>query len=57
MNSKDKTYSSILVIIDKLRKITYYEQVEIKINTLALTEIIIKMVMRHNGLSDLIVYD
>ena len=51
-NWKGEIYNSILVIVDWLTKMVYYELVKVTINTLALAEVIIKMVVRHHDLPD-----
>ncbi len=52
---KSKTYDLILVIVNRLTKMVYYEQVMMIINTLALAEIIVEVLVRHHSLSDSIV--
>ena len=47
---KDKTYDSILVIIDRLTKMVYYKPVKVTINALGLAEVIFDMVVRHHRL-------
>ncbi len=54
-NWKGETYDSILVIVDQLIKIVYYEPVKMIINAPALAEVIIEAVMWHYDLPDLIV--
>ncbi len=54
-NWKGKTYDSILVIVDRLTKMVYYEPVKVTINAPGLAEVIIDVVMRHHGLLDSIV--
>ena len=54
-NWKDKTYDSILDIIHKLTKIIYYKPIKVTIDTLALTEIIIEVVVQYHSLPDSIV--
>ena len=54
-NWKGETYDSILVIVDRLIKMVYYKLVKVIINTPGLAEIIIDVVVKHYGLSDLIV--
>ena len=55
MDWKGDNYDSILVIVDWLTKMVYYKLVKVTINTLGLAKIIINVVMRHYGLSNLIV--
>ncbi len=56
-NWKGETYVSILVIIDRLTKMVYYDQVKFTIDALGFVEVIINVVVRHHGLLDSIVYD
>ena len=52
---KGDSYNSILVIIDRLTKTVYYKLVKVTIDALGLAKVIIDVVVRHHGLSDLIV--
>ena len=54
---KKDSYNSILVIIDRLTKMVYYEPVKITIDTPGLAKVIIDVVVRHHGLFDSIVTD
>lgn len=54
-NWKSKTYKFILVIINLLTKIVYYESVKVTINALGLEKVFIDIVIRHYGLSKFIV--
>ena len=54
---KDDSYNSILVIVDRLTKMVYYEPVQVMIDTPGLAEVILDVVVRHHGLPDLIVSD
>ena len=54
---KRDSYDSILVIIDRLTKMVYYELVKVTINAPDLVEVIINIVVRHHGLPDSIVTD
>ena len=56
-NWKEDSYESILVIIDRLTKIVYYEPVKITIDAPGLAEVIINVVVRHHGLPHSIVTD
>ncbi len=56
-NWKNKTYDSILVIVNQLTKMVHYEPVKMTINALAPAEVIIKAVVRYHGLSNSIVSD
>ncbi len=51
-NWKGDTYDSILVIIDWLPKMVYYEPVKVIIDTPGLAEVILDIVIRHHGLPD-----
>lgn len=46
INWKNKTYDSILVIIDWLTKVVYYKLVKISLNTPNLAEVIMDVVMK-----------
>ena len=52
---KGDSYDSILVIVNWLTKMIYYEPVKISINALGMAKVIINVVVRHHGLPDLIV--
>ena len=54
---KGDSYDSILIIVNWLTKMVYYEPVKVTINALGLAKVIINMVMRHHGLLDSIVTD
>ena len=54
---KDKSYDSILVIVDSLTKIVHYKQVKIIVDALGLEEVIIDIMVRHHGLPDFIITD
>ena len=54
---KSDSYDSILVIIDRLTKMVYYEPVKVTINTSGLAKVIIDVVVRHPGLPDSIISD
>ena len=54
---KGDNYDSILVIVDRLTKMVYYELVKVTINVPGLAEVIIDVVVRHHGLPDSIVTD
>ncbi len=56
-NWKDDTYNSILVIIDWLMKIVYYELVKVTIDAFDLAKVILDMIVRYHDLSDSIVSD
>ena len=52
---KSDSYNSILVIVNRLTKMVHYEPVKVTIDAPGLAEVIIDVVVRHHGLSDLIV--
>ena len=54
---KRKNYNSILVIVDRLTKMVYYEPVQVTINAPSLAEVILDMVVQHHGLSNSIMSD
>ncbi len=54
---KDKTYDSILVIVNWLIKMVHYKPVKVTIDTLTLIEIIIKTIVQYHSFPDSIVTD
>ena len=56
-NWKRDSYDFILVIVDRLTKMVYYEPIKITINVPSLAEIIIYVVICHHGLPNSIVTD
>ena len=54
---KGDSYNLILVIVDRLTKMVYYEPVKVTIDAPELVEVIIDVVIRHHGLPDSIVTD
>ena len=54
---KVDSYDLILVIVDRLTKMVYYEPVKVTIDALGLAEVILDVVIRHHGLPDSIVTD
>ena len=56
-NWKSETNDSILVIVNRLTKMVYYKVIKITINSWGLVEVIIKAILRQNGLLDSIVSD
>ena len=54
---KGKSYDSILVIVDRLKKMMHYEPVKITINAPGLAKVIIDVVVRYYGLPDSIITD
>ena len=51
------SYDSILVIVDWLTKMVHYEPVKVTIDASGLAKVILDVVVRHHGLSNLIVSD
>ncbi len=56
-NQKGNSYSLILVIVDRVTKIEYYELVKVTINAPSLAEVIIDVVVRYHRVPDSIVTD
>lgn len=56
-DGKEDSYDAILVIIDYLIKIIYYEPIKTTIDAVSLAEIIIDMVVRHYSLQKSILSD
>ena len=56
-NWKKDSYNSILVIVDRLTKMIYYEPIKVTIDAPSLAEVTIDMVVRHDGLPDSIIRD
>ncbi len=54
---KGDSYDSILIIVDRLTKMVYYEPVKVTIDALGLAEVIIDVVVRHHGVLESIVTD
>ncbi len=54
---KSDSYDLILVIVDRLTKIVYYEPIKITINAPDLAKVIINVVVRHHGVLESIVID
>ncbi len=54
---KGDSYDSILVIVDRLTKMVYYELVKVTIDTLAQVKVIIDVVVRHHRVPESIVTD
>lgn len=57
INWKDKIYHFILLIVDQLTKIVYYELVKINIKNLGLAKFMIDVIIWHHGLVDFILSD
>ncbi len=56
-NKKGDSYNSILVIVNQLTKIVYYEPVKVTINVPGLVEVIITIVVCYYWILELIVID
>ena len=56
-NWKEDSYNLILVIVNQLAKMVYYNPVKVTINTPGLAKIIIDVVVKYHGLPDSIVND
>ncbi len=54
---KGDSYDSILVIVNRLTKMVYYEPVKVTINAPGLAEVIIDIVVRHHKVPESIVID
>ncbi len=54
---KGDSYDSILVIVDWLTKMVYYEPVKVTINAPGLAEVITDVIVHHHGVLELIVTD
>ena len=54
-NKKSNSYDSILIIVNRLTKMVYYQPVKVTINAPRLAKVIIDMVVWHYGLLDSIV--
>lgn len=53
-NWKDETYNFILVIIDSLMKMVYYELINVTFNAPKLNKVIFNVVVWYHGLPNLI---
>ena len=56
-NWKGESYDSILVIVDRLTKMVYYEPVKVIIDAPGLAEVILDVVVWHHGLPNSIMSD
>ncbi len=54
---KNDSYDSILVIIDRLTTMVYYEPVKVTIDAPGLAKVIINVVVRHHGVPESSVTD
>ena len=52
---KGDSYDLIFIIVNRLIKMVYYKSVKITIDALGLAKVIINVVIRYHGFSDLIV--
>ena len=56
-NWKDDSYYSILVIVNQLTKMVHYELVKVTIDASGLAEVIINVVVHHQGIPESIIID
>lgn len=56
-NWKRDSYDSILVIVDRLKKMVHYKSMKTTIDTSGFAKVIIDVIVRHYGFSNLIVTD
>lgn len=56
-NLKNKTYNSIILIINWLIKIIFYKQLKIIIKTLKLAKVILDMILQYYNLPNSIIID
>ena len=56
-NWKEENYDFVLVIVDWLTKMVYYEPVKVTINVSGLAKVILDVVIWHHGLSNSIMSD
>ena len=56
-NQKANSYDLILVIVNQLAKMIYYESIKVTIDTPGLAEVIIDVVLHQHGVSESIVTD
>ncbi len=54
---KGDSYDLILVIVDRLTKMVYYEPIKVTIDAPGLAEVIINVIVRHHGVLESIVTD
>ncbi len=54
---KSDSYDLILVIVDRLTKIVYYEPVKVTVDVPSLAKVIINVVVRHHKVSESIMID
>ena len=54
---KSDSYNSILVIVNRLTKMVYYESIKITINALDLAGVIINVIIRYHGVLESIITD
>ncbi len=54
---KGGSYDSILVIVDRLTKMIYYEPVNVTIDAPSLAQVIINVVIRYHGVPESIITD
>ncbi len=56
-NWKGDSYDSILIIVNPLTKIVYFEPLKVTIDIPSIAEVIIDVVVRHHGVLESIVMD
>ena len=56
-NKKSDSYNLILVIINWLMKMIYYELIKVMINILGLAKVIINVIVQHHRVPEFIVID
>ena len=56
-NEKGDSYNSILVIVNQLTKIVYYEPIKVTVNAPSLAKVIINVVVHYHGVLESIVTD
>ena len=52
---KGDNYDSILIMVNKFRKIVHYKLIKVTIVALGLAEVIMNVIVKHHAFSDLIV--
>lgn len=56
-NKKSKIYNSMLVIVDRLIKIVYYNFAKVTINAAGLAKVIINVIVQYHSLSNSIIHN
>lgn len=52
INQKNKFYTLIIIIVNRLIKILYYKSIKFKIDAKVLVEVIFKIIIQHYSISD-----